>query len=97
MVRAVPLVVTAAVVAREQAVEASPQAVVRQVAVVVPRQAVEEAAPLAVPASLRPPARANRRVSFLMMMRYCLTRTSLCRSGYDNFLALGRPCSTRRL
>jgi hypothetical protein len=97
VVWAAPLVVTATVATRERAVEPSPQAVVWQVAVVAPRQAVEEVAPLAVPAPLRPLARANRCVSFLMTMRYRRTRTSLCRSGCGNFPALGQPCSMRRL
>jgi hypothetical protein len=61
---------------------------------VAPRWAVE-GAPLAVPAP-QLPARANRRVSSLMMMRYRPTRMSLCRSGCGNFLALGRRCSMRR-
>jgi hypothetical protein len=95
-VRATPLLVTAVVAARQQAVEASRQASVRQVAAVAPQQAVEEAAPLAVPAPLRPPARANKRMSFSMTTRYRPTRTSLCRSGYGNFSSLGRPCQTRR-
>jgi hypothetical protein len=89
MVRVAPLVVMAAVAAHEQAVDASPQAVVQQVAVVAPRQAVKEAASLAVPAPLQPRARANKRVSFLTTMRYRPTRRSLCRTGCDNFLALG--------
>jgi hypothetical protein len=91
-VRATPLLVTAVVAARQQAVEASRQASVRQVAAVAPQQAVEEA----VPAPLRPPARANKRMSFSMTTRYRPTRISLCRSGYDNFSSLGRPCQTRR-
>jgi hypothetical protein len=45
----------------------------------------------------RPPARANPCASSLMMMRYHLTRTSLCRSGCGNFTALGRWCLMRRL
>jgi hypothetical protein len=83
MVRVAPLVVMAAVA------DASPQAAVQQVAVVVPRQAVKEAASLAVPAPLQPRARANKRVSFLMTMRYHPTRRSLCRTACDNFPALG--------
>jgi hypothetical protein len=51
---------------------------------------------LVVPAPHRPPVRANRRVSSLMMTRYRSTMTSLCRSGYGNFLTLGRWCSMRR-
>jgi hypothetical protein len=94
---AAPLLVMAAVAAREQAVEASLQAAVRQVAVVAPRQAVEEAAPLAVPTLLRPLARANRRVLFLVMMRYRPTRMSLYRSSCDNFPVLGRLCLMRWL
>jgi hypothetical protein len=89
VVWAAPLVVMAAVVAREQAMEASRQAAVRQVAIVAPLQAVEEAAPLAVSASLWPSARVNRHVLFLMMMSYRSTRMSLYRSGCNNFLALG--------
>jgi hypothetical protein len=96
-VRAAPLVVTAMVAAREQAVEASQQAAVQQVAAVAPRQAVEEAAPLAILAPLRPLARENRRMSFLMTTRYRSMRMSLYRSGCSNFSALGRPCSMRRL
>jgi hypothetical protein len=67
---------------------------VRQVAAVAPRRAVE-AAPLVVPAP-QPLARANRRVSSLMMMRYRLMRMSLCRSGCGNSPAPGRWCSMRR-
>jgi hypothetical protein len=92
-----PLVVTAAVAAHEQDMEASRQVVVQQVAVVAPWQAVEEVAPLAVLAPLWPLARANWRVSLLMMMRYHLTRMGLCRSSCGNFSALGRPCSMRWL
>jgi hypothetical protein len=53
--RATPLVVTVVVAARQQAVEASRQAAVRQVAAVVPRWMVEEAALLAVLVPLCPP------------------------------------------
>jgi hypothetical protein len=60
------------------------------------RRAVEEAAPLAVPVPLWPPARANRRVSSSMMTRYHPMRMSLCRSGCGNFLVQGRWCSMRR-
>jgi hypothetical protein len=94
--RAAPLVVTAVVVARQQAVEASQQAAVWQVTAVAPQRVVEEVASLAVPTPLRPPARANMRVSFLMMMRYHPMRMSLCRSGCSNFPALGQPCPMRQ-
>jgi hypothetical protein len=48
VVQAVPLVVTVVVAARQQAVEMSRQAAVRQVATVAPRWVVEEVAPLVV-------------------------------------------------
>jgi hypothetical protein len=94
----VPLVVTAVAAARQQVVEASRQAVVQQVAAAVPRWAVKEAALLVVPAPLWPLARVNRCASFSIMMRYRLTRTSLCRSGCGGFPTLGRalPRSPRR-
>jgi hypothetical protein len=76
--------------------ETSRQEAVWQVATVAPRRMIEEAAPLVVLAPLRPPARANRRVSFSMMTRYRLMRMSLCRSGCDDFLVPGLPRSTRR-
>jgi hypothetical protein len=84
-VRATPLVVTTS--------EASRQATVGQVAVVAPRWVVEGAPPVVL--ALRPPVRANRRVSSLMTMRYRPTRMSLCRSGYGNSPALSRQCVMR--
>jgi hypothetical protein len=89
-------VVMAVVAARQQVVEASRQAAVRQVATVAPQRAVEEAAPLTIPAPLRPPARANGRVLLSMMMMNRPTRMSLCRSSYGNFPVLGRPCPMRQ-
>jgi Tfp pilus assembly protein PilV len=101
MVQAAPLVVTAMVATHQQDVEASRQAAVWQVAAVAPWSAIEEASPL------RPPTKANRRVSFSMTTRYHLTRMSLCTSGCGNFPVPGllrsmrqsrrRPRLTRRL
>jgi hypothetical protein len=61
---------------------------------VAPRRVVEGA--LSAVQASSPSVRANRRASSLMTMRYRLTRTSLCRSGYDNILAPDRRCAMRR-
>jgi hypothetical protein len=63
-------------------------AVSRQVDKEVAPLVVEEAAPMAVSALQKPPARANKHVSSLMMMRSHPMRTSLCRSDCGNFPVL---------
>jgi hypothetical protein len=80
------LVAMAGAAARQVAVEASQQAAAQQATMLASQQVAEEAAPLAVPAPLWPPAGANRRVSLLMMMMYRPMRMSLSRSCRDGFL-----------
>jgi hypothetical protein len=60
-------------------------AAARHAAVVASRQAVMEVASVVVPTPLLPLARANRCVSFSMMMRYRPMRTTPSRSDYDGF------------